>query len=100
LFEKMVHYYQFRRDEFLDHYHLRSNVESTFSAVKRKFGDNVRSRSDTAKVNEALAKLVCFNLTRVILSQCELGIEAVFWPKEEAVRADSEPDVLPLVRPG
>jgi hypothetical protein len=29
---------------------------------------------------------VCFNLTRVILSQIELGIEAVFWKdwKEEA----------------
>jgi transposase len=100
LFEKMVHYYQFRRDEFLSHYHKRSNVESTFSAVKRKFGDNVRSRSENAKVNEALAKLVCFNLTRVILSQCELGIETVFWEKERAVAAVGEPDILPMVRPG
>lgn len=83
LFEKMYHYYQYRREEFLKHYHVRSNVESTFSAVKRKFGDNVRSRNDVAKVNEALAKLVCFNLTRVILSQCELGIEAEFWEKEK-----------------
>jgi transposase len=100
LFEKMVHYYQFRRDEFLQHYHKRSNVESTISAVKRKFGDNVRSRSENAKVNEALAKLVCFNLTRVILSQCELGIEAVFWPKEADQRSEGEPNTLPLVRPG
>lgn len=98
LFEKMFHYYQFRREEFLKHYHQRSNVESTFSAVKRKFGDNVRSRSDVAKVNEVLAKLICFNLTRVILSQCELGIEAEFWQNEQA-----EPEgaaILPLVRPG
>jgi transposase len=27
--------------DFLDHYHKRSNVESTFSACKRKFGDSV-----------------------------------------------------------
>jgi transposase len=99
LFEKMFHYYQFRREEFLQHYHQRSNMESTWSAVKRKFGDNVRSRSDTAKVNEALAKLVCFNLTRVILSQCELGIEAIFWPSEE-IGADEQPDVLSMKRPG
>jgi len=62
--------------------------------IKRKFGDNVRSRSDTAKVNEALAKLVCHNLCCVIMSQCELGIEAEFWPKERPGIADQ----LPLVR--
>lgn len=98
LFEKMFHYYLFRRDEFLSHYHRRSNIESTISAVKRKFGDAVRSRTDTAMKNEALAKLVCFNLTRVILSQIELGIEPVFWQEENA--PGERPDVLPLTRPG
>ena len=29
LFEKMFHYYLYRREEFLQHYHQRSNVEST-----------------------------------------------------------------------
>lgn len=96
LFEKMFHYYQYRREEFLKHYHQRSNVESTFSAAKRKFGDNVRSRSNVAKVNEVLAKLICFNLTRVILSQCELGIEAEFWDDKPQ---DDKPDVLPFLIP-
>jgi hypothetical protein len=31
LWERMFHYFQFRRDEFLAHYHQRSNVESAFS---------------------------------------------------------------------
>jgi transposase len=96
LFERMVHFYQFKRDEFLARYHQRSNVESVFSAIKRKFGDNVRSRTDAAMHNEALAKLVCNNLCAVILSQCELGIEATFWPKEEEAVA---PALLPFVRP-
>ena len=78
LFGKMVGYYQYRRDDFLKHHHQRSNVESTFSAVKRKSGDAVRSRTDVAMANEVLAELVCLNLTRVILSQVELGIEAGF----------------------
>ena len=39
----MFHYFQFRRDEFLAHYHKRSNVESTFSMIKAKFGDHLRS---------------------------------------------------------
>src|SRR5439155_14679734 len=76
LFEKMYHFYQFKRDEFLQHYHKRSNVEATISAVKRKFGDSLRSRSDVAMVNEALCKFVCHNLCVVIMSQIELGVEA------------------------
>ena len=99
LFEKMYHYYLYRREEFLTHYHKRSNVESTFSMVKRKFADNLRSRTDTAKVNEALAKFVCHNLCCVIQSQCELGIEPVFWQNEEQQDAD-DAAILPLVRPG
>src|SRR5581483_2255933 len=83
LFERMYHYYQFRREEFLRHYHKRSNVESTFSAVKRKFGDALRSRADVAMVNEALCKFIAHNLCCVILSQIELGIEAAFWDGKE-----------------
>jgi transposase len=36
---EMYHYFNFRKQEFLQHYHKRSNVESTFSMMKRKFGD-------------------------------------------------------------
>lgn len=82
LFEKMFHFYQYQRETFMEHYHKRSNVESVFSAVKRKFGDALRSRNDVAMVNEALAKFLCHNLCVVIQSQCELGIDAEFWPEE------------------
>ena len=78
----MYHYYQFNRDDFLTHYHKRSNVESTFSAVKRKFGDSVRSKTDAAMVNEVLCKLLCHNLTCLIQEQETLGIVPVFWPSE------------------
>jgi transposase len=84
LFQKMYHFYEFNRDEYMAHYHKRSNVESTNSMVKRKFGDSLRSRSDVAMRNEVYAKLLCHNLCCVILSQCELGIEPVFW-KEPAM---------------
>lgn len=78
LFEKMFGYFQFRQDEFMAHYHKRSNVESTFSAVKRKFGDAVRSKTDTAMTNEVLCKFLCHNLCCLIQEQEELGIEAIF----------------------
>jgi hypothetical protein len=93
----MVHFYSFKREEFLKHYHKRSNVESTFSMVKAKFRDHVRSKTDTAMVNEVLGNLLAHNLCVVIQSQCELGIEATFWPEEEST---GTPDVLPMVRPG
>ncbi len=75
---KMYHYFQFKRTEFLQHYHKRSNVESTFSMIKRKFGDSLRSKTDTAMVNETLCKILCHNLVVLIHETKELGIEANF----------------------
>jgi transposase len=79
LWEQMFHYFMFKRDEFLQHYHKRSNVESTFSMVKRKFGDSLRSKTDTAMLNETLCKVLCHNLVVLIHEMHELGIEPVFW---------------------
>src|SRR5262249_29475176 len=44
LWDRMFGYFQFHRADFLAHYHARSNVESTFSMVKAKFRDDVRSK--------------------------------------------------------
>jgi len=79
LFEKMFHYFQFKRDEYMEHYHKRSNVESTFSAIKRKFGDSIRSVTDVAMVNEVLCKIICHNLCCLIQEQEELGIAPILW---------------------
>lgn len=81
LWEKMFFYYQFKREEFLKKYHARSNVESTFSMIKAKFRDHVRSRTDRAMKNEVLCKFLCHNIVVVHQSMIELGIEAEFWPQ-------------------
>jgi transposase len=78
-YRQMFHYFQFKRDEFLMHYHKRSNVESTFSMIKRKFGDYLRSKSDVAMVNESLCKILCHNIVVLIHEMYELGIDPVFW---------------------
>jgi transposase len=78
-FEQMYHYFMFKRDEYLAHYHKRSNVESTFSMMKRKFGDSLRSKGDVAMVNETLCKILCHNLVVLIHEMYELGIDPVFW---------------------
>lgn len=75
---RMFHLYSYRREEFLAHYHKRSNVESTFMAIKAKFGDSVRSKTPVARANEVLCKVLCHNICCVIQSMHELGIEAEF----------------------
>jgi hypothetical protein len=64
-----------------------TRLESLFSAVQRKFSDHVRGTTPDLLVNESLAKLLYINLCSVILSQCELGIEAEFWEIERPTKA-------------
>jgi hypothetical protein len=54
-------------------------VESTFSAVKRKFGDSLRSKTDTAMKNETLAKFICQNICCCIQEMHESGIDPTCW---------------------
>lgn len=75
---EMFHYFMYRRNEFLTHYHKRSNVETTFSMMKRKFGDSLRSKTDVAMATEALCKILCHNLVVLIDEIHELGIEPSF----------------------
>jgi transposase len=79
VWEKMFHLYSFKREEFLSHYHRRSNVESTVWMIKSKFGDQLRTKGETSQINEALTKVLCHNVCVVIQSMYELGIEPTFW---------------------
>lgn len=49
-----------------------------FSAIKRKFGAAVRSKHFTAKVNEVLLKVLCYNLSVLTHSIYELGVAPRF----------------------
>jgi transposase len=100
VWRKMWLYYSLRREEFMQHYHLRSNAESTFSMVKAKFRDGVRSKTQVAMKNESLCKFLGHNICVVIQSQCELGIEPVFWQDKEDSQQGDAPAILPLARPG
>jgi transposase len=77
--ERMYHLFSLNRETFLSHYHQRSNVESTFSAIKRKFGPGVRSKTQAAQFNEVLIKCLCHNLSMLVHAIHELGIEPKFW---------------------
>lgn len=74
LWTKLYHLYHYRSDEFLPHYHRRSNVESTFSAMKRVLGDTLRSKGEDAQRNELLMMVVAHNIRTLVHSIFELGI--------------------------
>jgi transposase len=76
--ERLFYYYQFRREEFLQHYHRRSLAESTFFMIQAKFGTMMRSKTESAQTNELLCKVLCHNICVLIQSMYELGIEADF----------------------
>ena len=44
----MYHFYKFNVSEFKQHYHRRSNVETVFSMIKARFGERLRSKTETA----------------------------------------------------
>ena len=78
----MFHYFQLNRDDFMEHYHKRSNIEATNAAIKpikRKFGETLKSKNPVAQVNELLAKIIAYNLTVVIHEMYENGIDPKFF---------------------
>lgn len=60
-------------------YHARSNVECTNSAKKRKFGETVLCKNDTAKEQESHITWCCYNFTVLSRAYYELGIEPTEW---------------------
>jgi transposase len=72
------HTFSLQREDFLRHYHARSNVETTFSAVKRLFGGAVRAKNAVAQKNEVLLKCLVYNVTCLVHGMYELGIEPTF----------------------
>jgi transposase len=72
--DRMYHLFALQRDTFLSHYHVRSNVETTFSMIKRKFGEALKSKSYEGQVNEVLCKVICHNLCCLISAVHELEL--------------------------
>ena len=74
MWRRLYAYYVMNEDSWKVHYHKRSNVETTFSMIKGKFGADVRSKTDTGQINEVLLKVLCHNLCVLIQSMYEYGV--------------------------
>src|SRR3990167_4024243 len=81
VWKKMYHYFMLNNEEFLQHYHKRSNAESSVQMIKSKFGDSVRSKDWTGQINEVLCKIISHNIVCVIHEMHSLGINPDFCTK-------------------
>ncbi len=45
----------------------------TFSAIKKKFGESVKSKNRIAQKNELLCKIICYNITVLIHEMIQLN---------------------------
>ncbi len=73
---RMYHHFAYYREDFLAHYHKRSNVETVFHMIKSKFGDTLLAKTPEGQDNEVLAKIVYHNLCVLVQAHYELGIDA------------------------
>lgn len=72
---KMYHYFMYNKDDFMKHYHKRSNCETVFHMIKSKFNDNIRSKDKTAQLNEVLLKILCHNICVLNQEMQELHVD-------------------------
>lgn len=75
IWSRMFDLFLQKRELFDQGYHKRSNIESTFSMVKRKFGNSLKTKRDDSQVNEILMKCLCHNLAVLVQESFELGLE-------------------------
>ena len=78
IWRKIYAMFMLRKEEFEAHYHLRSNVETTFSAWELKFSDFLKSKSLIAQKNKLFCKAIAYNITVLIHEMFELGIKPDF----------------------
>ena len=81
MWKRLYAYFTLNEDSWKEHYHRRSNVETSFSMIKGKFGDSVRSKSPTGQTNEILLKVLCHNICVLIQSMHQLGVTPNLEPK-------------------
>jgi len=78
VWSRMKRFYDEHREYFLMHYHKRSNAETVFSMIKRKFGNHLYSKSDIGQFNEILCKALAHNICVLIKEYFENCVKLNF----------------------
>lgn len=78
IWKRKLHEFHLHREEFLQHYHQRSNAETTVHMIKSKFRDEVRAKTEPAMINEVLCKFLAHNICCLIQATYEIGLPVDF----------------------
>jgi transposase len=82
LWRHMYQYFKDRPQDFYEHYHKRSNVETSFFMIKQKFNSDLMTKNDLANVNEIFCKLISHNLCCLIHAFYEFNLERTLWTEQ------------------
>jgi len=76
-FKTAFKFFKANREQYLEHYHKRSNIESSFSMIKRRFGNNVKCKKEISQDNEILGKVlahnICVLVQEIFLNKIEIN---------------------------
>lgn len=78
LWKKMFKIFKENKEEFGEHYHKRSNVETVFAMIKRRLGEYLLSKNYSAQRNELLMKMISHNICCLIQEIYERQIKIDF----------------------
>jgi transposase len=74
LYKTNLKFYNECREEFMRDYGKRENIESVFSTIKRRFGNNIKCKNAMPQTNELLARALCYNLCILVRKVFSDGI--------------------------
>jgi len=78
IWKTMYDFYILNQQEFLEHYHKRSNSETVFHMIKMKFGAHLKTKNNISQTNEILSKCLAHNICVLIQEMFEIGIKIDF----------------------
>lgn len=78
IWRKMFDEFKYNNEEFMNKYHQRSNVETNFHMLKKRFGNNCATKTITAQINEIKTKVLCHNICVLIQEIWENNIHIDF----------------------
>lgn len=78
IWKKSYRYFKEHTQEFFEHYHKRSNVETCFHMIKQKFGKDLVTKSFESQKNEVLLKVLCHNICCLIQEYYLRNIESYY----------------------
>lgn len=86
IWKRMFHYVALNEAEFLQHYHQRSNAETLFSMVKRKFDQHLMAKDEIGLVNEVYCKFLAHNIVVLANAMYQHDLKPSFMPEAVSPR--------------